>query len=73
MQVTVHLKDGSKLQFPDADIQKKDNGAVIAVFDRRTYRIIAEFRADQVAAYRCEPFSARQNGPHRSGLPLNAV
>jgi hypothetical protein len=50
MQATIILADGRNLAFPNADVQRKENGKVIAVFDASTYRIVEEFPADQVVA-----------------------
>ncbi len=40
--VKIILRDGRNLEFPDGNLQTKDEGRVLAVFDNR-YRIIAEF------------------------------
>jgi hypothetical protein len=48
MIITILLKNGQKHEFPHAEIQKKDNGKSTAVYDSDTYRIIAEFKAEQI-------------------------
>ena len=48
MKITIVLKNGQKHQFLHAGIQKKDNGRSTAVYDSDTYRIIAEFKAEQI-------------------------
>jgi hypothetical protein len=48
MRVSIILKNGQKYEFQDADIQKKDNGKFTAVYNTSTYRILAEYKADQI-------------------------
>lgn len=48
MRVTIVLKNGQKHEFHNAEIQKKDNGKSAAVFDSSTFRILAEFKSDQI-------------------------
>ncbi len=64
MPMMILLRNGKKLQFDDASVQKKDQGKIVAIYDRRTYRIIAEFQADQVSAW--EPLNMENT-------PLNLV
>ncbi len=53
MLVTILLKNGKKFEYSNADIQKKDNGRSTAVFDTSTFRVIAEFKAEQIATSQC--------------------
>ncbi len=48
MRITIVLKNGQKHEFQNADVQKKDNGRFTAVYDLSTFRILAEFKADQI-------------------------
>ncbi len=48
MRITIVLKNGQKYEFQNAGVQKKDNGKSTAVYDSNTFRILAEFKADQV-------------------------
>jgi len=51
MQVTILLKNGQKFEFANADVQKKDDGRSAAVYDKSTFRIIAEYKVDQISMY----------------------
>lgn len=45
--VKIVLKSGQRHEFPDVDIQSKDDGRMLAVFDNN-YRIVAEFPVDSI-------------------------
>ncbi len=49
MRIVIVLNYGQRHEFQNADIQKKDNGRSTAVFDARTFRILAEFKVDQIS------------------------
>jgi hypothetical protein len=49
MKVIIQLKSGYKREYPNAQIQKKNDGTSIAVYDVSTFRILAEHKADQIA------------------------
>jgi len=48
MVVTILLKNGQKHEYQNADIQKKNEGRSTAVYDVNTFRIIAEYKAEQI-------------------------
>ncbi len=49
MKVTILLKSGRKCEFLNAGIQKTNNGRSTAVYDLSTYRILEDFKSDQIA------------------------
>ena len=59
MKVTIVLKNGQRHEFENAAIQKKDNGRYTAVYDSSSFRIIAEFKAEQISM--CQ--SSKNRGP----------
>ncbi len=52
MNVTILLKNGRKVEFANAGVQKKNDGRSTAVYDRTTFRILAEYSVDQISV--CE-------------------
>jgi hypothetical protein len=50
MQITVLLKGGQAQVFRYSEIQKKNGGTVLAIYDQTTYRITAEFSMEMIVA-----------------------
>jgi hypothetical protein len=51
MVTKIVLRDGRVFTYPETQIQQKDSGQTIAVYESETYRIIAEFDAAEVERY----------------------
>lgn len=49
MKVTILLKNGRKCEYPNANIQKINEGTSVAIYDTDTFRIIAQYKADQIS------------------------
>jgi hypothetical protein len=69
MRVTILLKNGEKLEFVNVDIQKKNNGTSAAVYDTSTFRIIAEYRLDQISMYQSSIQEHQLNSAGVQGNP----
>ena len=49
MDITILLKNGKKYEFKEAEIQKKEEGKIIAIYHVNSFRIIAEYKAEQIS------------------------
>ncbi len=54
MTAKIVLKGKGEITFPNSGIQLKNQGLIVAVFDKH-YRIVAEFFSEDIATYSEEP------------------
>jgi hypothetical protein len=64
MRINILLKNGQKIEFANADVQKKDDGRSTAVYDVTTFRILAEYTVDQISL--CQ--SSSDAGPNSQAM-----
>ncbi len=61
MKITIPLKSEKKLEFANAGIQKKNDGRSTAVYDAATFRILAEYKVNQISMCQSSSEDAPKN------------
>lgn len=73
MQLTILLKNGRKFEFTNADVQNKNDGTSAAVYDKSTFRIIAEYKMDQISMCQFSLTESQAGSVLEAGLDQTSI